>query len=930
MTVPEQPPGAEPRDEPTAEQDLARVQVELALAAAGATPLSALELTTRDLTRVQPLLEQVLDAVMHLLGAPMGAVWVYDSRAGELYPAAYRALPASYMDELRVAVGEGSAGLAVERRAPVLLIDVEHAPSFAPHLAQARDLGIVTVFSMPMLTLTGDPMGALTAYFPVTTEPAEEIKAYVELYARQAAEIVERARLYAEAHLLAELQRRRNRQLRSLADAALTMATTETVDDLLRVVTEAGRDIVGAHQGVTSRLRDGWVDALTHVSLSEKYAEWRDYGVLPKGLGVLEHVVRENKPLRLTSAELVNHPDWRGLRDAPGHPPLPDYLAAPLIGRNGANLGLIQLSHRYDDEPFSDEDEAILVQLAQMASSAIETVESFERERSARQQAEESARTQLALADAATAFAELLEPAAVGRVLVDVAVPVLGELAILHLVDEDGRISLAVLQCADPLLRPLAERFFARFSVDTAQPYGAGYVLATGQAQLLPHLTDEILRAVATDEAEVAHLRSVIFDSGVCVPLVANGKRLGALSLSRVATYTPADIDFARDLATRAALALDNANRFAFERDLAGTLQRSLLPRSTPATELLTTASRYRPGTQELQIGGDWYDVIQVSDGRLVVVVGDVMGHGVQAAAVMGQLRAALRAYALEGHDPAALLARLDRFVQALDELSFTTCVVGLLDPEKRTVCLSSAGHLSPLLISPSGEASFLELDSGLPLGVGGSAFVDQKVELEPGATLLLYTDGLVEGRSTPVDAGMEQLRQVCSAPVRSAEELCSRVLSAMSGGEGHEDDTAMLALLLTDARASGGVAPLHLELPAAPEAAAQVRVGLRAMLGDGRGEPVEVAALLLTELVSNAVRHAGGEITVRASVRGTLLMAEVCDGSERTPRLASGHRGDAESGRGILLIDRLADRWGHEPLPTGKRVWFELSLDTG
>ena len=870
----------------------------------------------------------MLDAVLHLLGAEMGAVWVTDPTASELYPAAYRALPPDYMDPLRVAIGEGSAGLAVERRAPVLLVDIERAPSFAPHLPRARDLGIVTAFSMPMLTLTGEPMGALTAYFPVSTEPTQEVKGYVELYARQAAEIVERARLYAEAHLLAELQRRRNGQLRSLADAALTMSAAETVDDLLRVVTEAARDIVGAHQAVTSRLRYGWVDAMTYVSLSELYAEWRDYAEVPKGLGVLEYTVRENKPLRLTPAELVEHPEWRGLRDAPGHPPLPDYLAAPLIGRNGANLGLIQLSHRYDEEPFTEEDEAILVQLAQMASSAIETVESLDRERSARERAEESARTQLALADASSAFAELLEPAAVARLLVDVVVPVLGELALLHLVDDDGRITMAALHCADPLLRPLAEQFFARFSVSTDQPYGAGYVLATGLPQLLPHLTDDILRAVASTEDEVEQIRHVVFDSGVCVPLVANGKRLGALSMSRSEVYTTADIDFARDLATRAALALDNAHRFAFERDLAGTLQRSLLPRSTPGTALLTAASRYRPGTQDLQIGGDWYDVIAVGDGRLIVVVGDVMGHGIQAAAVMGQLRAALRAYALEGHDPAALLTRLDRFVQALDELMFTTCVVGLLDPQERTVCLSSAGHLSPVLISPTGQATFVELDSGLPLGVGGSEFVDQKLDLEPGATLLLYTDGLVEGRATPVDTGMEQLREVCSAPVRSAEELCSRVLDAMSGGDGHEDDTALLALLLTDEKAAGGVAPLHLELPATPAAAAEVRAALRTMLGADRGQAVEIGALLLTELVSNAVRHAGGDIVVRAGVRGHLLMAEVADSSERPPRLASEQRGDAETGRGILLLEQLADRWGHEPLPTGKRVWFELSLD--
>ncbi len=915
--------------EQTAEQNLAQVQVALATAAADATPLSALALTTRDLSRVQPLLEQVLEAVMHLLEAPMGAVWVTDPQGQELYPVAWRHLPDDYMEGLRVSLGEGSVGLAVQRRAPVLLTDITQEPTYVRHLERARAEGIVTAFSVPLLTLNGEPMGALAGYFATPTEPPPETIGYVELYARQAAEIVERARLYAEAQQITALQQRSNTQLRSLADAALAMSAADSVDDLLRLVTEAARDIVGTHQGVTSRLRHGWVDAMTYVSLSETYAEWREYGVVPRGLGVLEFVVRENCPLRLTGPELLAHPEWRGLRDAPDHPPLPDYLAAPLIGRNGANLGLIQLSHRYDEQPFSEADEAIVVQLAQMASSTIETVESLERERAARGRAEETARTQRALADAATEFAELLEPSLVARVLVDTVVPLLGELAVLHLVDDDGAAALAALACVDPLLRPIAEDFFGRFPVSTSQPYGAGYVLATGEPQLLPQLSEEILQAVTTEQDDLDVLRQITYASGVCVPLSAHGKRLGALSLSRDAPYRAADVDYLRDLASRAALALDNAQRFAFERDLAGTLQRSLLPRSTPATNLLTTAARYRPGTQDLQIGGDWYDVISVSDGRLIIVVGDVMGHGVQAAAVMGQLRAALRAYALEGHDPAALLTRLDRFVQAMDELTFTTCVIGLLDPQARTLCLSSAGHLSPLLISPDGQAEFLELDSGLPLGVGGSEFVDQAFDLEPGATVLLYTDGLVEGRATPVDDGMQQLRQICTAPVRSAEELCSRVLEAMSGGDGHEDDTALLALLLTDERASGGVTPLHLELPAVAESAARVRAGLREMLGEARGQQAEVAALLLTELVSNAVRHAGGEIVVRASLRGPVLMAEVSDGSERAPRVTGERRSDTESGRGMLLIDQLADRWGVEPLPTGKRVWFELSLDS-
>jgi anti-sigma regulatory factor (Ser/Thr protein kinase) len=286
-----------------------------------------------------------------------------------------------------------------------------------------------------------------------------------------------------------------------------------------------------------------------------------------------------------------------------------------------------------------------------------------------------------------------------------------------------------------------------------------------------------------------------------------------------------------------------------------------------------------------------------------------------------------VRAYAIEGHGPAALLSRLDRVVQALDEVSFTTCVVGVLDPVTRNLCLSSAGHLWPLLIAPDGTAEFLELDPGLPLGVGEAHFVDQWFDLDAGSTVLLYTDGLVEGRHCPVEEGMQRLRAACSAPVRSADELCDRVLHVLREDGDHDDDTALLAVLL-DAADADAQPPLLLELGASPESAGTARDALCEMLGEDAGEPAELACLLLTELVANAVRYAGGQILVRAGVRADLLLVEVRDTSERMPVLVANPRHDAEGGRGMLLVDRLADRWGAEPLPVGKRVWFELSLD--
>jgi GAF domain-containing protein len=909
------------------EDDLARVQVQLATAAAVATPLADLDPTSRDLSPVQPLLEQLLHVVADLLGTDMAVVWVIDPAADELCAAAWTGIADDYVRSLRVPIGSGSAGRAVAARRAVTVTDIEVDPSYGQFAAGAMQHGITSVLSMPMLTLAEEPMGALSAYYRVVTDPGPRERALVDAYARQAAEIVERARMYAEARELAELEQRRGVQLRALADAALALSAVDRLDELLTTVTEAAREIIGVHQAVTSRLPHGWRDAVTYVSLSESYARWREYDVVPQGLGVLNAVTRDNVPLRLTGRQLADHPEWRGLSDAPGHPPIPDYLAAPLIGRSGVNLGLIQLSHRVDDAEFTAEDEAILVQLAQMASSAVEGLESLERERAGRREAEDTAAAHAALAEASARFAEVLDSIEVAGLLAAAVVPGLAAAAAVHVVGETGTLVLAELRCPDPVRRARLLDVLERFPPSVEHARGIGRVLQTGEPEVVGNLSEEIVASLGAEGADALLLRTSVTGSGLCLPLIARGRLSGVLSLMRDEAYTEDDVSYLLDLAQRGALAMDNSSRYAFERDTAGALQRSLLPRSTPTTALLTTAARYLAGAQGTQVGGDWYDVIPVDEGRFVVIVGDVMGRGVRAAAVMGQLRATVRAYAVDGHRPADLLRRLDRVVQSLGGVHFTTCVVGLLDPVSRELCVAVAGHLPPLVVRPDGDADYLELDPGLPLGVGGADFVEQSITLEPGSTVLLYTDGLVEGRGLSVEEGMTALRDAVRAPVRSAEELCDRVLAAMGRDGDHDDDTAVLALLLDDGNGGSDREPLALELAASPESAAVAREALLRMLGDDAGEAADTAALLLTELVANAVRFAGGDLQVRAVVHSGLLLVEVCDTSERMPVPLGPRTPDAETGRGMILIGELADRWGAEPLPTGKRVWFELSL---
>ena len=405
----------------------------------------------------------------------------------------------------------------------------------------------------------------------------------------------------------------------------------------------------------------------------------------------------------------------------------------------------------------------------------------------------------------------------------------------------------------------------------------------------------------------------------------ARGRTVGLLALSREREYDDAAVDHALDLARRAGLALDNASRYAFERDLAVTLQRSLLPRELPMGAGYLAAARYLAGARGTQVGGDWYDVVEVGD-ALVLVVGDVVGRGVQAAAVMGQLQATVRAYALDGHGPGEVLTRLDRVARTIPDLHFTTCLVARLVPSTGRLEVSSAGHPPPVVARAGGGAELLDLEPGRPLGVGGGAYGDQQFDLEPGSVLLLYTDGLVEERDEPLDDGLQRLVDALAVPVQSADAACSQVLRALGRDAGADDDTALLALHLC------GPGVLELRLPRLPQSARVARQGVSDVAGV-HGLPSDVAELLVSELVGNAVRHGAvaagaGDVVLRVQpAPDGALRVEVDDaGDPHLPARPPDADESAESGRGLLLVDELATRWGAEPIPGGKRVWFEVA----
>jgi serine phosphatase RsbU (regulator of sigma subunit) len=294
------------------------------------------------------------------------------------------------------------------------------------------------------------------------------------------------------------------------------------------------------------------------------------------------------------------------------------------------------------------------------------------------------------------------------------------------------------------------------------------------------------------------------FDHGVLsslsLPLNLDGKSLGALNL--YASVTGGFIGgskrgMAELFAAQAAVTLNNAQHYRQNREIALTLQRSLLPQQLPTVAGLATAARYRPGTLNTEAGGDFYDVIPLRGGRVGITIGDVMGRGVAAAAVMGQLRATVRAYALENHPPAALLERLDRVVQSLGTGTLTTCTYAVYDPATRLLEIGTAGHLPPLVAGLGQPTRYLDLEPGLPLGVHdtGSTFHSTTLPLPATSTLVLFTDGLVEARDQPLDTGMNRLAAAVDQTVLPPEQVCDHVLAEMDRGTDSDDDIALLVL---------------------------------------------------------------------------------------------------------------------------------------
>ncbi|WP_371673325.1 SpoIIE family protein phosphatase [Streptomyces sp. NBC_00289] len=425
----------------------------------------------------------------------------------------------------------------------------------------------------------------------------------------------------------------------------------------------------------------------------------------------------------------------------------------------------------------------------------------------------EALRRRLAvIADASARIGTTLDLDRTARELAGVAVPELADIAAVDLLDavvEGRRSSLGPAEPA--VIRALAvEAYLAPEALLAADPPGhvARYApdrlvtecVRTGSPVMVTRVEAADLPRIARSAESAELLARAGVHSYLAVPLIARGEVLGALDLKRARNPLPFsedDLLLARELAARAAVQIDNARWYQNARDTALTLQRSLLPSHPRLTGGLEVASRYQPAGATAEVGGDWFDVIPLEGGKTALVVGDVMGSGINAAATMGRLRTATNTLASLDLDPARLLEHLDRITDGLDQ-SIATCVYAVHDPRLRQCRIANAGHLPPARLRAGQHPEFLELPTGAPLGVGGVAFSTTTVDLEPGDRLVFYTDGLVETRQHPLDERLDALLALLDGPDRPLEEVCDLLLRTLHQPDNSDDVALLIARVQT------------------------------------------------------------------------------------------------------------------------------------
>jgi GAF domain-containing protein/anti-sigma regulatory factor (Ser/Thr protein kinase) len=748
-------------------------------------------------------------------------------------------------------------------------------------------------------------VGVLVVGFGSQGSFEDDVREAVETVAGRAAQALERAWLMEReqaARVSAETASRRTRRLQSITQALAAAVTRREVAEIV------ARETVGAVSG--------------DVAVVFAFDDTREAPEVLASVGADEDDVFELTPpvtdaaLRgslvvTTDSEPSADLSANAIREAAERIGLEGALCVPL-GVGSRVLGAVFVGFRGRAD-VGIEDTALLQTLARIGAQAFERSRLFDDEQRLRRRTDRVQLTTAALSGALT-------QRDVAEVVVDALVQGAGaDGAAFSVVMEDRNVQKKLAWRG---YEPEAQENWLEIPLDAPTP--GNHALATRSLVFYARLED-----LAADYPQAAHRMVVTgHESFLFLPLVSGGRTNGLVVTSFADPVALGDEDraFMETLASQAAQALDRARSFESERTIAETLQRSVLPVSLPRIPSVQLAARYLPGTDEVDVGGDWFDAILLPTGRLGLVVGDVVGKGVQAAATMAQLRNALRAFALDQMKPSSTLSRLNRLTEEIAESAFATVLYAVLDPHTGVCRFTSAGHPPPLIVLPDGRASYIEGGRGLPLGTGTKVrYRQETLTLPVGSTLVFYTDGLVERRTESIDAGLERLRLAVEEAPGDPERFVEHVLESVVGTGGRRDDIAVLAVRFLAVAPK----PLELDLPSDPQSLDLVRDALRVWLEPApvtEGESHDIV-LATWEACANAVEHPQGangpaSFAIRAELEDSTVLVTVSDPGTW---LAEAERPDR--GLGLHLIRSVMSSVEIDSGESGTRVRLEKVL---
>jgi GAF domain-containing protein len=814
---------------------------------------------------------------------------------------------------------DGELGQVLGRRVAFFADPMNEQRRDRPATAALMDSSRFTSLAIVPLVVSDHAVGAVLVQWVRPRSISEADQTFLFTITGAAAQAVERARLTLTE--FSNLERSQHLQRLSSALAAAT-----TPGEVAAEAVAGGRRALGA-QSAACRVPTADGRALSCLA-SSGHPALLSRGLVPidrtpsgssfsSGRSVITTLVAPANAESDLSPEMVP-----GAMAELGEPVT---LVSENLKGSVGSLGVLTLAFVGRPEP-SEPELRFLSTLAGLTAQALERAQLFEQERQALREAEAGRERLSLLSDVTKLLSSSLDPTTVIQRTTNLVVGRVSDGCVIHVPGENGLQRLDVRgggvvesDAVEELIGPDHVPF------DSDTPAAVAY--RTGRLQHAP---------ISSSPGEAASHATAL-----AVPFAANGAVIGVMTFfdGPGRQFGPDDVSLATEVASRTGVALSNATRFQREHVVAEVLQRAVLPDFLPTVEGLEFDAEYRPGAAGTYVGGDWYDVFQLEDDRVIFSVGDVMGKGAPAAALMGQVRSAIRAYAVSGQNPSEVLSSLDHLFDALVEDRVVTVVVGTIDPRQGTVQLANAGHPSPLIVRADGEATFASTQSSLLIaaGLGGPERPADELALHPGDSLVMYSDGLIERRSELITVGMQRLADAATAvarggwPVRAAAELATRL-----GDDERADDVVVLALRFVGLATEGTDSPVvgtghdgmtTLRLEPIVESTPMARHWVTEHLRDVPSDVTECAALLTSELVTNAVLHAATPFTVTLHLMADRIRVDVADGSPVVPSIKD-YATDAATGRGLTLFNTLASDWGVQPVLGGKIVWFELPVD--